>query len=471
MKKRYLLLLLIAIFLPLSAEDYQILSGVITKDESPFSINCNYMIPEGDTLIISAGVSILFQGQYELLINGKFIANGTKQDSIYIGSIGNIGWNGLNFVGKTKKDTSFISYCQIFGANTYDPKVKIEKSAISLHNYAYLKLNNSYFVGNKANYGAVISLFTSKASIKNSVFSGNYSGYLGGVLVASAKSFLRITNCIFEKNLSDYYAGAIYIDTGSFITISGSLFDKNSALSGGTITIKNSSLNLINNTITGNSANFGGGLYLNGQSNVLVINSIIWGNTAGEDDNIRIEGEKNNLQLISSIVEEDDLNKINNGTSYTSTFAKSPKFKLMGKYPFSLSENSPAINAGTMKGIKNNLETFDLAGNPRILGKSVDIGAYEKNQNIIDKKGKKYKLFFLKYNLTKEKFEGKINFIWKSTKPALVIIANEKAEKITEIIVNKPIKGKNKVVWNGKSLNNDLMNPGIYFYKVVKAKK
>jgi hypothetical protein len=53
-------------------------------------------------------------------------------------------------------------------------------------------------------------------------------------------------------------------------------------------------------------------------------------------------------------------------------------FDSLGIYPFALLNNSPCIDAGTLDlpaGIE--LPQYDLAGNPRIYGDTVDMGAYE----------------------------------------------------------------------------------------------
>ena len=55
-----------------------------------------------------------------------------------------------------------------------------------------------------------------------------------------------------------------------------------------------------------------------------------------------------------------------------------PMWDTASMYPYSLSEFSPCIDAGTLNlppGIE--LPEYDLAGNPRIWGESVDMGAYE----------------------------------------------------------------------------------------------
>ena len=51
-----------------------------------------------------------------------------------------------------------------------------------------------------------------------------------------------------------------------------------------------------------------------------------------------------------------------------------PHFAGVGEFPYQLSENSNAINAGV---ISSDISVLDLAGNPRIFGTYIDIGAFE----------------------------------------------------------------------------------------------
>jgi len=59
---------------------------------------------------------------------------------------------------------------------------------------------------------------------------------------------------------------------------------------------------------------------------------------------------------------------------------RDPLFMYEGEYPYSLQEDSPAIDMGTLdlpEGIT--LPQYDLAGNQRIRGNGIDLGAYEYN--------------------------------------------------------------------------------------------
>jgi len=62
-----------------------------------------------------------------------------------------------------------------------------------------------------------------------------------------------------------------------------------------------------------------------------------------------------------------------------------PGFLNMWGDPYMISDNSECIDAGSMDNLPENIEMpeFDLAGNPRVYGDNIDIGAYEWNPTIV----------------------------------------------------------------------------------------
>ncbi len=447
-----------------SSEKPFILSGKITKDLSPFYISENSLVPKDSILIIESGVTIFFQGNIGLEVKGTIKAIGTQNDSIFIGTLKKSGWNGITIFDNQVENKSVFQYCNFFNANTHNPKYKTEKSALTINNSKSVEIKNCSFYSNRANYGGAISIFASNVIIENCRFEHNYAAYLGGAIVLSAKSFVKIYNSVFEKNNSDYYGGAIFVDKNSYLTLSGCLIDKNGASNGGAINIKNATVTIINNTISANNANFGGAICTADKSELTVINSIVWGNVAGENDNFMLSKETT-MQIKNSIIEKSDVSDYLDKIEMDNVIFGNPKFNLTGKNPFSLADNSPAIDAGNNKFVKNILKDYDLAQNKRISGASIDIGAFEKNKKTLLEKSD-YKLFFLRYDLNNEQFVGKIKFKWNSTKPALIKIIDDDATKINEIKIEHPQKGENTYIWNGKSLDGRLMSPGVYFFKV-----
>jgi len=136
-----------------------------------------------------------------------------------------------------------------------------------------------------------------------------------------------------------------------------------------------STATLINVTIAGNlSTNEGGGLAVGYNSICIMQNSVIWGNSSG-----LYESATSTFNCSYSLVQgatPSGTGNLNGNSNYTSMFvgpinyAQAPSSS--GNY--NLAEGSPCINAGNSS---YNTQPTDLAGNARIIGSSIDIGAYE----------------------------------------------------------------------------------------------
>jgi hypothetical protein len=114
-----------------------------------------------------------------------------------------------------------------------------------------------------------------------------------------------------------------------------------------------------------------------------IINSIIYGNVPRQISISNGDEEPSELHIKYSLVQggEDSIlswsnyNIINYDPTNIDT---DPLWDTASTYPYSLSDGSPCIDAGTLNlppGIE--LPEYDIAGNPRIWGESVDMGAYE----------------------------------------------------------------------------------------------
>ena len=146
-------------------------------------------------------------------------------------------------------------------------------------------------------------------------------------------------------------------------------------------------LNLVNSTIGNNNpANGGNGCAIGFGMNthLNIYNSIIYGNwppqiTEGGYD----PSDTSTLNIYHSLIQGGE-----NGILVFSPWHQiyydptnintDPFWDTASLYPYSLSAGSPCIDAGTLNlppGIE--LPEYDIAGNPRIWGESVDMGAYE----------------------------------------------------------------------------------------------
>jgi len=156
------------------------------------------------------------------------------------------------------------------------------------------------------------------------------------------------------------------------VTISGGNAQSGS-LNGGGMYNDTSSPTLTNVTFSGNSASFAGGAMYNASgSNPQIRNSIVWGNSFGTIDNVG----GSNPTVSFSLVE--------GGYAGTGNLASDPLFVTPidpATAPTTagnlrLRAASPAISAGNNSFLPAGV-TADLDGNPRIVGGTVDMGAYE----------------------------------------------------------------------------------------------
>ena len=88
-------------------------SGTWTKANSPFLIQGEITIPNGETLTIEPGVEVVFNGHYKFNVQGRLLAIGTKIDTIHFNAENkDTGWHGIRFnYTPNINDTSKIMYC------------------------------------------------------------------------------------------------------------------------------------------------------------------------------------------------------------------------------------------------------------------------------------------------------------------------------------------------------------------------
>jgi hypothetical protein len=124
----------------------------MTAANSPYHIGANYAVASGVILLIEPGVTVKFDGNYFMRIDGTLIANGTSGSQITFtanSSTSKGAWNKLQLASTTSE----ISYCNFYYA---DRAISVESDAypasishctFSTNNFGFYTSNNSWQTG------------------------------------------------------------------------------------------------------------------------------------------------------------------------------------------------------------------------------------------------------------------------------------------------------------------------------------
>jgi hypothetical protein len=286
--------------------------------------------------------------------------------------------------------------------------------------YANFILNNNIINGNKVTpraktngSGGVFIYGSSMSMSGNAIYDNEITtsygedATSGGVLVLDGDIYME-NNIISNNSVSGHsanntYAGGILAiqSSGTLISnvIAGNISSENGDTNGGGVYIVNErnkskiQFSVINNTISNNSSALGGGVSVrlyNNESSAEIINNIIWGNSStGIGNDVFIDNDGNDDYILSPVtLNNNDFDQSMDGyyagrdldIDLSNMNNVDPFFLDLDNGDFRLTELSPLIDQGDSTIIDN--EHKDLDGKNRILGYSVDIGAYEYGEQL-----------------------------------------------------------------------------------------
>ena len=144
--------------------------------------------------------------------------------------------------------------------------------------------------------------------------------------------------------------------------------------------------NMINCTIGYNRSEMSGGAIgcVGSDSELNIYNSIVYEN---DPKNLYIGNDIEEYPFVVNIYNslfDHGVLSIQNGFTWNvvnwmdGNLESDPLWQESGDYPYMLTSNSPCIDAGTLDlPVGLEIPAYDLAGNPRVMGSNIDMGAYE----------------------------------------------------------------------------------------------
>ncbi|MHC5026051.1 MAG: choice-of-anchor Q domain-containing protein, partial [Planctomycetota bacterium] len=272
-----------------------------------------------------------------------------------------------------------------------------------------LDLRDSFFESNNAGNGGAMTIFGSGvASVEDCIFTANYvplvdSPIGGGAVSAGFFNVSTFTNCLFMDNTSAGVGGAVSGVAGSTHMLFNCEFRNNEAAGPGGALYNSSyfdipsTMSAVNCLLACNTADEGAGAYNEAGCNLSMVNCTLGHNVADTGGGgLANVGEGAVAEFLNGILWENDAPidpQILEGPGIVTVF-----FSIVeGGWPgtgnlstppawidadaddcpdgnYRLSELSPAIDAGDPRLVTT---VFDLDGLDRVVGNSVDLGAYE----------------------------------------------------------------------------------------------
>lgn len=162
------------------------ISGVWTKEGSPYLITGDVSVELHSTLRIEPGVDVVFEGKYKFSVPyARLLAIGTEQDSIrFYPRDAETGWFGLDFydnrfsIFRDQEETNSLFYCSISGGRSNGAIPQDTGGGIYIRG-ASVTIKNCHIFNNSARAGA-------------------------GMFIGSGPAYspVRISNTLIERNIS-----------------------------------------------------------------------------------------------------------------------------------------------------------------------------------------------------------------------------------------------------------------------------
>jgi predicted outer membrane repeat protein len=287
------------------------------------------------SLTIAPGTVVEFAGDYRLLVRGRLWAVGGPDERITFTATAEqqaLGWDGLEFLNiPADRELSRLEHCDI-------------------------------------------SFAVAKAIAVNDPRDGGTTRPgTGGAISIVGVNNLEISSCIFFNNSAEY-GGAIYCGYGASPVLAGNLFYNNSATWQGSVLFNVYAYpKLANNTMADNVCQAESSFHMgsavdNFNGKIVMLGNIVRNNFTNHYSGMQLHAPKD-YYIVANNIEA----YVGNG----SNMDVDAGFVDYGAFPYQLLGSSLCIESGIDDPLLKALSDDDIAGNARVCGVSIDLGAFE----------------------------------------------------------------------------------------------
>ena len=197
------------------------------------------------------------------------------------------------------EDSSFTHNTANIGGVSIVFQPKLPGSRLSVGNTAeldiegsILDINTSVFHNNYADYGGVLYIQASTATVNSSTLNYNTARFFGGVIIANAKSTLTLNMNNISHNTAKKRGGVMSLNDESNANIKCNVFMSNNAQTkGGVFAIQESKAHISNTTFKSSTVagGIGGAIYASNSSLQIEYSSFIGSNASSNGGAVHVE--------------------------------------------------------------------------------------------------------------------------------------------------------------------------------------